>query len=83
MNELQVNDYEVRVWGTKDRWVDIDLRGALGYARSDMGSGMQTLADEGSEEYRLVKELCDSVRDAVLALDKHIREFQGRDADEQ
>lgn len=78
MNELQVNDYEIRVWGTKDRWVDIDLRGALQYARSDMGSGMQTLADEGSEEYMRVKGLCDSVRDATLALDSHIRELQER-----
>ena len=78
MNELQVNDYEVRVWGTKDRWVDIDLRGALGYARSDMGSGMQTLADDGSKEYMRVKELCDSVRDAILALDSYIRELQER-----
>lgn len=75
MSERRPNDYDVRVWGTKDKWVDIDLYQALQYARSDMGSGMQTLANDGTPEYQHVKALCDKVRTAMLDLDSFLREL--------
>ncbi len=73
MSEVKPNDYEIRVWGTKGGWVDINLWQTLQYARSDDGSGMQTLADDGSLEYLHVKELCDEVRESVLNLDSFLR----------
>lgn len=62
-------DYVIRVWGTPDRYVDIDQRGRLDYARGDGGHGMQTLAEEGTREYEIILDRCDEVRRAILKLD--------------
>lgn len=74
---LEWSDYQVRVWNRCDRLVDIELSEVLLYSSSNQGFGMQTLACPDSDEYGRVMELCDSVRESILALDDYLRELQG------